>query len=99
MQWRKGEVHFQQYAGHFTFGDLPASAAKSWTTPGDLSPFIPDTGNANGQACQQFHINLWLGNFYYPNWNPLPQYAPHAGPTNGQPVEIVVREFQYRPAP
>ena len=99
MHWRKGEVYFEQYRGHYTFADLPNAAEKQWQTPGDLSPFIPDTGNASGPACQRFHINLWLGNYYNTNWQELPRYAPHAGPTNGQPVEIVVREFQYRPAP
>ena len=44
MEWRKGQVHFKQYAGHFTFGDLPPTVANNWTTPDDLSLVHPGYG-------------------------------------------------------
>jgi hypothetical protein len=99
MRWRKGQVKFEQYGGRYSLGDLPPADEYGWTTPENLSAFIPDTGAANAPACQRFHINLWLGNYYDTNWGGLPPYAPHAGPTNGQPVEIVIRNFEFRPAP
>jgi hypothetical protein len=97
MRWRKGEVRFEQYAGHYSLNDLPP-ANRAWTTPASLSGFIPDTGAPNAPACQRLHINLWLGNYYDANWRGLRPNVPHAGPTNGQPVEIVIRGFEFRPA-
>jgi hypothetical protein len=95
MRWRKGEVNFAQYVGQHSLSDLPhVYPHTSWTTQDSLSPFIPDTGAPNAPACQRFHLNLWLGNYLNSGPN-----APHPGPTNGQPVEIVIRSFEFKPAP
>ena len=90
MKWSAGAVTFEKYNGAHTFANLPPSPAYSWT-PQNLSQFIP------APACQRFHINLWLGNFYDTSWMMLPQFTPHAGPTNGQQVEVVIKNFQFCP--
>jgi hypothetical protein len=89
MRWREGQVTFEKYNGIHTLDDLPTPDF-DWTTPPELSPFVPTPG------CARFHINLWLGNYYYPDWRPLPEHAGHAGPTDGQDVEVVIRDFEFR---
>jgi len=90
MRWRAGQVTFEKYNGIHKLDNLPTQEKIAWTTPPELTDFVPTPG------CARFHINLWLGNFYNTNWNPLPQYAPHAGPTNGQEVEVVIRNFEFQ---
>jgi len=70
--------------------NLPTQEKFAWTTPPELRDFVPTPG------CARFHINLWLGNFYDTNWNHLPQFAPHAGPTDGDEVEVVIRNFEFQ---
>ena len=91
MKWRAGQVTFQKYNGIHTFANLPTPDS-AWTTPPDLSPYVP-TPN-----CERFHINLWLGNYFDTNWNRLPDFTAHAGPTDGQEVEVVIRNFEFQAA-
>ena len=91
MRWRQGVVTFEKYNGIHTLDRLPPQANFSWTTPPELSEFVPTP-----EGCARFHINLWLGNYYDTNWNPLRQFAPHAGPTDGNEVEVVIRNFEFR---
>jgi hypothetical protein len=92
MKWREGVVTFEKYNGIHTLDNLPTEADFSWTTPIGLSEFVPTS-----EGCARFHINLWLGNQYYPDWRRLPDYSPHFGPTDGQEVEVVIRNFEFRP--
>jgi len=89
MRWRADQVTFEKYNGAHTLDNLPTQEKFEWTTPAALKGFVPTPG------CQRFHINLWLGNFYDTNWNPLAPFAPHAGPTNGQEVEVVITNFEF----
>jgi hypothetical protein len=91
MRWRQGVVTFEKYNGIHTLERLPPQADFSWTTPPELSEFVPTP-----EGCARFHINLWLGNYYDPNWHPLCENCPHAGPTDGQEVEVVIRNFEFR---
>jgi hypothetical protein len=93
MRWREGLVNFEEYnRGGLTLPMLDADQVtidNQWTTPDNLSKFIP-TDRAQGQpSCQRFHINLWLGN-YGGTVNGL-----NPGPTN--PVEVVIKDFEFRP--
>ena len=97
MKWRPGTVTFQQYAGAPTLADLPTATPNYSWTPEGLSDYIPNTGTEAAPACQRFHLNLWLGNYYNTSWIKLSQYAPHAGPTNGLPVEVVIKNFEFGP--
>ena len=89
MKWREGQVTFEEYNGIHTLDDLPTPDF-AWTTPPELSPYVPTP------RCERFHINLWLGNYYDTNWNHLPDFTPHAGPTDGQEVEVVIRSFEFQ---
>ena len=91
MRWRAGQVTFEKYNGVHTLNNLPTQEKFEWKTPAELRDFVPTPG------CARFHINLWLGNFYDTNWNHLPPFAPHAGPTDGQEVEVVIRNFEFQP--
>jgi len=85
MQWTAANqpVTFSQYDGAYTLDDLPATPANTWTTSADQNPFIPASG------CQQFHLNLWMGDFTDASggYNPPPASV----------QEVVVSNFQYRP--
>jgi hypothetical protein len=91
MKWRADQVTFEKYNGVHTLNNLP-KADYEWKTPGDLKDYVP-----TAPSCQRFHINLWLGNYYDTNWKHLPDFAPHAGPTNGQEVEVVITNFEFSP--
>jgi hypothetical protein len=90
MRWREGQVTFEKYNGIHKLDNLPSRDRLAWTTPPELRDFVPTPG------CERFHINLWLGNFYDTNWNHLPDFAPHAGPTDGDEVEVVIRNFEFQ---
>jgi hypothetical protein len=90
MKWRAGEVTFEKYNGVHKLDNLPTQEKFEWTTPLALRDFVPTPG------CARFHINLWLSNFYDTNWNHLPPFAPHAGPTDGEEVEVVIRNFEFQ---
>jgi hypothetical protein len=81
MRWRKGQVTFETYNGFYKLGNLPTKGKFAWTTPPALSNYVPTPG------CQRFHINLWLGNY---------SSTPHAGPTDGKEVEVVIRNFEFQ---
>jgi hypothetical protein len=89
MRWREDHVTFEKYDGIHTLDNLPQEKFE-WTTPSALRDFVPTPG------CARFHINLWLGNFYYPNWTRRPQYTAHAGPTNGDEVDVIIRNFEFQ---
>jgi hypothetical protein len=89
MRWRPGQVTFEAYDGIHTFDNLPTEKF-AWTTPPGLSAFVPTPG------CERFHINLWLGNQYFPDWTRRPENTAHAGPTDGQEVEVVIRNFEFQ---
>jgi len=86
MQWTGANqpVTFSQYAGAYTLDTLPATPAYTWTTTPEQNPFIPASG------CQQFHLNLWMGDFTDASggYNPPPSAV----------QEVVVSNFQYRPS-
>ena len=90
MRWRAGQVTFEQYhAAGLRLDNLP-TPDDQWTTPTappakDLSAYVP------APKCQRFHINLWLGN--YMGKSPG---APHNGPTNGQEVVVLIKNFEFR---
>lgn len=84
MEWTaaKSPVTFSQYEGAYTLDTLPAAPAYTWTTDPDQNSFIPASG------CQQFHLNLWMGDFTDASggYNPPPSGV----------QEVVVSNFQYR---
>ena len=86
MKWPGANqpVTFSQYDGAFTLATLPATASNTWTTSAAQNPFIPASG------CQQFHLNLWMGDFTDASggYNPPP----------ASPQEVVVTNFQYQPS-
>ena len=90
MRWREGQVTFEKYDGIHTLDNLPTREKFEWTTPPELRDFVPTPG------CARFHINLWLGNFYYPDWTRRPQYTAHAGPTDGAEVDVIIRNFEFQ---
>jgi hypothetical protein len=93
MRWREGQVTFEKYNGIHKLDNLPTQEKVEWTTPRELKHFVPTPG------CARFHINLWLGNFYDTSttpWKHLCDFCPHAGPTNGQEVEVVIRNFEFQ---
>ena len=90
MRWRAGQVTFEKYNGIHKLDNLPTQEKFAWTTPPELTNFVPTPG------CARFHINLWLGNFYDTNWVHWPQYHPNAGPTDGEEVEVVIRNFEFQ---
>jgi hypothetical protein len=95
MRWREGQVTFEKYDGIHTFDNLPTQAKFEWTTPPELRDFVPTPG------CARFHINLWLGNFWDTSTTPWKHladndFAPHVGPTDGQEVEVVIRNFEFQ---
>ncbi|MCB0728624.1 MAG: hypothetical protein KDD00_14270 [Ignavibacteriae bacterium] len=85
MKWTNANspVTFSQYDGIFTLDNLPAKPNNTYTTTASQNPFIPADG------CQLFHMNLWMGNYG--------QGEKHPGPSNNQPQEVVVTNFDYRP--
>jgi len=87
MKWTAPNkpVTFYQYNGKYTLDNLPSSATYSWTTDASQNKFIMADG------CQRFHMNLWMGNF-----KETDNKGTHPGPSNNQPQEIVVTNFQYR---
>jgi hypothetical protein len=89
MRWRKGKVTFEKYDGIHKLNKQLATQPH-WEWKDDLENFVPTPG------CARFHINLWLGNFYDTNWNQLPQFSPHAGPIDGEEVEVVIKNFEFR---
>jgi hypothetical protein len=94
MRWRAGKVTFEKYNGIHKLDNLPTQEKWEWTTPHELRNFVPTPG------CARFHINLWLGNFFdtktFP-WKPRePQYSPNPGPTDGDEVEVVIRNFEFQ---
>jgi hypothetical protein len=91
MRWRQGVVTFEKYNGIHALDRLPPQADFSWTTPPELSEFVPTP-----EGCQRFHINLWLGNYYDTNWKYLGDDKPHPGPTDGNEVEVVIKNFEFR---
>lgn len=77
-------------AAGLTLNNLPAPDSQ-WTTPiappaDNLSAFVP------APNCQRFHINLWLGSYIG-----KPRFAPHDGPTNGENVEVLIKNFEFIP--
>jgi hypothetical protein len=91
MSWRAGQVTFRKFDGAWTLNNLPQTPQYEWKTPvappaDDLSAYVP------APACQRFHINLWLGNY-----EGKAPFAPHNGPTNGQDVQVVIKNFQFAP--
>jgi hypothetical protein len=87
MEWTAAHqpVTFKQYNGRFTLETLPATADNVFTTAEDQNPFIPDSD------CQRFHMNFWMGNFG------KAVEALNPGPSNGQPQDVVITNFQYQP--
>lgn len=87
MEWTAANspVTFKQYNGLFTLETLPPAPDNVFTTSADQNKFIPDSD------CQRFHMNYWMGNFAQAvkGLNP--------GPSNGQPQEVVITNFQYQP--
>ena len=76
-------VTFSQYDGAYTLDTVGAATpVYTWTTVADQNKFIPSDG------CQQFHLNLWMGDFTDASGG----YNP---PPNGV-QEVVVTNFQYR---
>lgn len=85
MKWPGANqpVTFSQYDGAYTLDTVGAATpTNTWTTDEDQNKFIPADG------CQQFHLNLWMGNFTDASGG----YNP---PPNGV-QEVVVTNFQYR---
>ncbi len=84
MKWTnaKSPVTFSQYDGKYTLDYLPSQPGNTWTTSSDQNEYIPD------EACQLFHMNLWMGNYGQGN--------SHPGPSNGEVQEVIVTNFQYR---
>jgi hypothetical protein len=92
MRWRDGQVTFEKYDGIHTLDNLPPKEkSEEWTTPPELKEFVPTPG------CARFHINLWLGNFYEPDWTRRPQYTANPGPTDGAEVDVIIRNFEFQP--
>jgi len=85
MEWTDAHqpVTFKQYNGLFTLENLPPTPDNVFTSSEDVNQFVPDSD------CQRFHMNFWLGKFG--NWDLNP------GPSNGQPQEAVITNFQYQP--
>jgi hypothetical protein len=96
MRWRAGQVTFEKYHGTgLTLDTLPATPDTQWVTPisppaKDLSAYVPA---ATPSSCQRFHINLWLGNYIGKGPN-----QPHNGPTNNQEVQVLISNFEFKPA-
>jgi hypothetical protein len=80
------QVTFRQYRGLHTLASLPACPSEDcveWKFPADRNPWVPADG------CQQFHLNLWMGN-----------YARASNGFNPPPAsrqEVVVTNFEYDP--
>ncbi len=87
MKWHGANqpVTFDEYDGAFNFGNLPATASNTWTTSDVQNQFVPAT------KCERFHLNFWMGNFTAGK-EPNP-------PPSTLPQEVVVTDFQFRPAP
>jgi len=85
MKWTNANtpVTFSQYNGTYSLDNLPAKPNNTYTTTSSQNPFIPN------DACQLFHMNLWMGNYG--------EGDVHPGPSNNQNQEVVVTKFDYRP--
>jgi len=92
MEWPGAQkpVTFRQYNGLFTLAALESQkpeAAHTWTTSEAQNPYVPASG------CQRFHLNLWQGKHRENGKDIQGDYPP---PTNGQPQEIIVTNFEYK---
>jgi hypothetical protein len=87
MEWTAAHqpVTFKQYNGLFTLENLPSDPDNMFPSSEDVNKFVPDSD------CQRFHMNFWMGNFgkTVDGLNP--------GPSNGQPQDVVITNFQYQP--
>ncbi|NIP31958.1 MAG: hypothetical protein GTO02_21010 [Candidatus Dadabacteria bacterium] len=87
MEWTAAHqpVTFKQYNGSFTLENLPDSPDNMFTSTEAQNIFVPDSD------CQRFHMNFWMGNFKkaVKHLNP--------GPSNDQPQNVVITNFQYQP--
>jgi hypothetical protein len=83
------QVTFRQYSGLRTLAEVGdtcnAQDCVEWKFPTTQNPWVPADG------CQQFHLNLWMGNYSEAsnNFNPPP--------VSGQDQEVVVTNFEYKP--
>jgi hypothetical protein len=81
------QVTFRQYSGLRTLAEVGdtcnAQDCVEWKFPTTQNPWVPADG------CQQFHLNLWMGNYggAVNNFNPPP----------ASPQEVVVTNFEYKP--
>jgi len=75
-------VTFRQYDGLFTLATLPGQPTHEWITPSSRGPYVPDS------SCQQFHLNMWLGNYSSEKDGLHPLPATHQ--------EVVVTNFEYK---
>lgn len=87
MEWTVANqpVIFKHYNGRFTLETLPGSPDNIFTTTPDQNRFMPDSD------CQRFHMNFWMANFG------KAVNALNPGPSNGQPQDVVITNFQYQP--
>jgi hypothetical protein len=86
MEWSAANtpVVFKQFPGALTLDDDLSHPANTWTSDGPTqNQFIPAT------HCEQFHLNLWMGN--------APLAMDGYNPPPASPQEIVVSNFQFRP--
>jgi hypothetical protein len=84
-------VTFRQYNGLHTLDMLPATPANEWTKGGSDGGKTPTGRNAwvPADGCQQFHLNLWMGNFS--------EAVKGINPPPASVQEIVVTNFEYKP--
>ncbi len=84
-------VTFRQYNGLHTLDMLPATPANEWTQGGSDGGKTPTGRNAwvPADGCQQFHLNLWMGNFS--------EAVKGINPPPASVQEIVVTNFEYKP--
>jgi len=87
MEWTAAHqpVTFKQYNGIFTLENLPPTPDNMFISTEAQNIFVPDSD------CQRFHMNFWMGNFgkAVNGLNP--------GPSNRQPQNAVITNFQYQP--
>jgi hypothetical protein len=81
--WKPESLRFITVRGHYSAMDFPASAvAHEYTYTHD--PAAARYVTVPGR--ERIHFNLWLNNLAKP-----------PGPTNGQPVEVVITNFGFAP--
>lgn len=78
--WRNNQIHFQSLHGFRDWNDN-ANEIHNSVTPSDYGQYI-------SKKPMPIHINLWLRNETAPPYNPM-------HPTDGNPVEIVIKKFTY----